>query len=125
MVPTATASVSFWYFSTHCRHLAYSSMTLSKKRPLAWKKRPCFSSGMCFRSRALIIGVSVSEIRAEIRIETASVTANSRKSRPITSPMNSRGIKTAIRETVREMMVKPICFEPLRAASIGLSPSSI
>ena len=80
---------------------------------------------MCFRSRALIIGVSVSEIRAEIRIETASVTANSRKSRPITSPMNSRGIKTAIRETVREMMVKPICFEPFRAASIGLSPSSI
>ena len=55
---------------------------------------------------------------------TASVTANSRKSRPTMSPMNSSGIKTAISETVNEMMVKPICPAPLSAASSGESPSS-
>ena len=66
---------------------------------------------------AHIIGVSVSETTAEIRIVTASVTANSRNSRPTTSPMNSSGISTAISETVSEMMVKPICSAPLSAAS--------
>ena len=50
---------------------------------------------------------------------TASVTANSRNSRPTTSPMNSNGISTAISETVNDMMVKPICSAPLSAASIG------
>ncbi len=40
---------------------------------------------------------------------TASVTANSRNSRPTTSPINSSGISTAISEKVSEMMVKPIC----------------
>ena len=85
---------------------------------------------LCLRSRsgrsrrALIIGVSVSETNAEIRIATASVIANSWNSRPTTSPMNSSGISTAISDTVSEMMVKPICFEPLSAASIGESPSS-
>jgi len=49
--------------------------------------------------RAAIIGVSVSDTPAEMRIETASVIANSRKSRPTTSPMKSSGISTAISET--------------------------
>jgi hypothetical protein len=48
--------------------------------------------------------------------------ANSRNSRPTTSPMNSSGISTAISETVSEMMVKPICSAPLSAASSGFSP---
>jgi hypothetical protein len=39
--------------------------------------------------------------------------------------MNSNGISTAIRLTVSEMMVKPICAEPFKAASSGFSPSSI
>ena len=52
------------------------------------------------------------ETKPEIRIATARVMANSRNSRPATSPMNSSGISTAISEKVSEMMVKPICFEP-------------
>ena len=67
--------------------------------------------------RADIIGTSVSETTAEIRIVIASVTANSRNSRPTTSPMNSSGISTAISDTVSEMMVKPICAAPFSAAS--------
>ena len=39
---------------------------------------------------------------------TASVTANSLNSLPITPPMNNRGINTAIKEIVNDMMVKPI-----------------
>ena len=50
---------------------------------------------------------------------TARVMANSRNSRPTTSPMNSSGISTAISETVSEMMVKPICSAPFSAASSG------
>ena len=39
---------------------------------------------------------------------TARVTANSRNRRPTTSCMNNSGMSTAISETVKEMMVKPI-----------------
>ncbi len=74
--------------------------------------------------RAHIIGVSVSDTTAEMMIVTASVTANSRKRRPTTSPMNSSGISTAISDTVSETMVKPICPAPVSAASIGAMPSS-
>ena len=77
------------------------------------------------RSFAHIIGVSVSDTTAEMRIATASVIANSRNSRPTTSPMNSSGISTAISENVSEMIVKPICCVPLSAASSGLSPFSM
>ena len=55
----------------------------------------------------------------------ASVTANSRNNRPTTSPMNSRGMSTAISDTVSEMMVKPISVAPFSAACIGGSPSSM
>ncbi len=67
----------------------------------------------------------VSETTAEIRIVTPRVTANSRKSRPTTSPMNSSGMRTAISEMVSERMVKPTCSAPLSAAWSGFSPSSI
>ena len=70
------------------------------------------------------MGVSVSDTTAEIRMATARVMANSWNSRPTTSPMNSSGISTAISEKVSEMMVKPICFEPFSAASMGDSPAS-
>ena len=79
----------------------------------------------CFRMRADIMGVRVRDTTAEMMIVTASVTANSRKRRPTTSPMKSSGISTAISETVSDRMVKPICSAPLRAASIGGSPSSM
>ena len=62
------------------------------------------------------IGTTVSETTAEMMIVTERVIANSWKSRPTTSPMNSSGISTAISETVSETMVKPISAEPLRAA---------
>ncbi len=79
---------------------------------------------MCLSRRADIIGVSVSEMKAEMRIATASVIANSRKRRPTTSPMKSNGISTAMSEKVSEMMVKAIWREPLKAACIGSSPFS-
>jgi hypothetical protein len=39
-------------------------------------------------------------------------------------PMNSSGLRTAINEMVREMMVKPICREPSSAACRRGMPSS-
>lgn len=84
-----------------------------------------FSSSWLRSQRADIIGTSVSDTTPEIRIVIASVTANSRNRRPTTSPMNSSGISTAIRDTVSEMMVKPIWLAPLIAAAIGFSPFSI
>ena len=69
------------------------------------------------RSLAQSIGTSVSETKAEITMVAASVIANSWNSRPTTSPMKRSGISTARSETVSEMMVKPICADPLTAAS--------
>ena len=57
-------------------------------------------------------------------IAIAKVTANSRNKRPITSPINNKGIRTATKETVNEIKVKPISFAPLSAACMGGSPSS-
>ena len=75
-------------------------------------------------SLAHIIGTSVSDTTAEMTMVTARVMANSWNSRPTTSPMNSSGISTASSDTVSEMIVKPICCEPLSAASCGVSPAS-
>ncbi len=72
-----------------------------------------------------IIGVRVSERSPEIPTATQSVTANSRNNRPTTLGTNSSGMKTAISDTVSEITVNPICRDPLKAASIGLSPSSM
>ena len=60
-----------------------------------------------------------------MRIVIASETANSRNSRPTTSPMNSSGISTATSDTVSEMIVKPICSAPFTAASSGFAPRSM
>ena len=54
-----------------------------------------------------------------VRDTMAEITANSRNSRPTTSPMNSSGISTASSDTVSEMMVKPISLEPFSAASLA------
>ena len=72
-----------------------------------------------------MVGVRVSEISAEIAIATASVTANSRNSRPMMPPINKIGMNTAISDVVIEMIVNPICFAPASAASNGDCPSSI
>ena len=71
------------------------------------------------------MGVKVSETTAEIRMVALSVMANSRNSRPTTSPMNSSGISTAINETVSDRMVNPICSAPFKAACSAGSPASI
>ena len=56
---------------------------------------------------------------------TDRVTANSLNRRPTTSAMNSRGMRTAISETVSETTVKAICREPFSAAALGSSPRSM
>lgn len=71
-----------------------------------------------------IIGVRVSEMTAEIVIETASTTANSLNTLPTTPPMNSSGMNTASSEAVMLMIVNPICLAPRSAASRGDFPSS-
>ena len=63
------------------------------------------------------IGTRVSDTMAEMMMVAASVIANSWNSRPTTSPMKRSGIRTAISDTVSEMMVKPICADPFIAAS--------
>ena len=77
------------------------------------------------RSLAHIMGVSVSETAAEMRIVMPRVIANSRNRRPTTSAMNSSGMSTAISETVSDTIVKPICSAPLSAACSGGSPASM
>ena len=39
--------------------------------------------------------------------------------------MNNSGMNTAMSETLKEMMVKPICLAPLSAACMGASPFSM
>ncbi len=88
--------------------------------------RFCFASWRSARSRrAHSIGVSVSETKPEIRIATEMVTANSRNTRPTSPPISRTGMKTAIRESVMDMMVKPISRAPLSAASNGRMPDSM
>ena len=100
-------------------------MTAFHACSVARNSRVCFSSGVCFSSREHIIGVSVSDTTAETRIVTASVTANSRNSRPTMSPMNRSGMSTAISEIVSDTIVNPICSAPLSAAFSGVSPCSM
>ena len=75
--------------------------------------------------RAAIAGVSVNETTAETTMVSDSVTANSRKSRPMMPPISNSEISTAIKETLIDKMVKPIWPEPFSAAASGSSPSSI
>ena len=63
-------------------------------------------------------------MNAEIKIVALKVIANSRNNRPVMSPINSSGMRTAIKDTVKDMIVKPICSAPLSAAASGFSPFS-
>ncbi len=62
--------------------------------------------------RLHIIGVSVSERSRTPAHATTIVTANSCSNRPSNPPMNKIGMNTAERDSVMEMIVKPISFEP-------------
>jgi hypothetical protein len=70
------------------------------------------------------MGVVVSDTISDIPIATASVTANSRNSRPTMPPISRMGMKTATSDTLIERTVKPISFAPRNAACIGGTPSS-
>ena len=83
------------------------------------------SSPCALRNRDASIGVSVSDTTSETKIVIASVTANSRNSRPMMPPISSSGISTATSEMLIETMVKPISPAPFSAASNGVSPCSI
>jgi len=98
----------------------------SKPRSVMRLNAPRFSIGGSGRSKyADIIGVNVRDSTADTPIATLKVTANSRKSRPMTPPMNSNGISTATSDTVKDTIVKPICRLPISAASKGDLPSSM
>ncbi len=73
---------------------------------------------------AQIIGVSVSDTTVETATANASVTENSRNTRPTTPLMNRSGMKAAISETLIDTTVKPICRAPSSAAFIGGMPFS-
>ena len=75
--------------------------------------------------REHIIGVSVSDTIAEITTAMVRVSANSRNMRPTRPVMNSRGMNTAISDSVSEMTVKPISRAPSSAASMGFRPRSM
>ena len=58
-------------------------------------------------------------------MDTATVTANSRNSRPTTPLSRNNGMNTAISETEMDRIVNPISRAPSSAACIGAAPSSM
>ncbi len=88
------------------------------------RSRVLAAGAPAFRKRAHSIGVVVSEITSETATATDRVTANSRKSRPTSPPMNSSGMKTAMSDTLIDRTVKPTSRAPASAASNGWWPSS-
>ena len=70
------------------------------------------------------MGVSVSEMNPESRMAMLIVMANSKKNRPTMPPMKRIGMKTATRDMVIEITVKPISLAPRIAASKGFMPCS-
>ena len=72
-----------------------------------------------------MVGDSVKATNAEMTIVMVIVMANSRNSRPMIPPISSKGMKTAIREMLMDMMVKPISPAPLSVAAKGDNPASM
>ena len=68
--------------------------------------------------------MSVSDTTVETAIAKASVTENSRNTRPTTPLMNKSGMKAATSDTLIEITVKPIWRAPSIAAWIGVKPFS-
>ncbi len=75
-----------------------------------------FTGSWCFSRWAHIVGVVVSETIMDTRMAVDSVTANSRKSRPMMPPIIKIGMKTAISDMLMEKTVKPISRAPTSAA---------
>jgi hypothetical protein len=75
--------------------------------------------------REHIMGVTVSEMSMDTKMEVASTKANSWKRRPTMPPMNRMGTKTAMSERLMERTVKPISSAPLKAAAMGAMPASM
>ena len=69
--------------------------------------------------------MTVSDTTVEITIANASVTENSRNTRPTMPPMNSSGMNAATSETLIEITVKPIWRAPSMAARSGECPFSM
>ena len=74
------------------------------------------------RNREASIGVKVSDTAAETTMVIASVTANSRNSRPMMPLISSSGISTAISDSEIDTTVKPISPAPFSAAWNGFMP---
>jgi hypothetical protein len=73
---------------------------------------------------AQIIGVTDSDTTVDTAIANASVTENSRNSRPTMPPMNSSGMNAAISDTLIEITVNPIWRAPWMVARSGEAPAS-
>src|SRR5437667_11590892 len=90
---------------------------------IRWNKSLVAPRGL--RSRAARAGDSVSELSAEIAVETAMVSANWRKNVPVIPAINAVGINTEQRTRAIATKAPPTSVIALRAASRGLKPSSI
>src|SRR5207244_13019122 len=84
-----------------------------------------FSAPRGLRSNAARAGESVSELSAEIAVETAMVSANWRKNVPEMPAINAVGIKTEQRTRAIATNETTTSLIALRAASRGLKPSSM
>jgi len=71
------------------------------------------------------MGVVVSEITRDIRIDTDSVMVNSRNSLPTRPPASTNGTNTAMSDRLMETTVKPTSRAPSRAACIRAMPASM
>ena len=119
-VSTATISVAPWRSSTQFEHLPVAGDHALEEIAAPAVEAALLVPAACGAAASRTSSASASATRPrEMRIDTASVIANSRNSRPTTSPMNSSGISTAISENVSEMIVNAICCVPLSAASSG------
>ena len=119
-------NVMRWCRIVNRNERSYPRCSVSKKVSSALYTRPCRLCPTCgLRNSAHSMGVSDRETKPERRMATVMTTANSWNSRPTMPPMNSTGMNTAARDTVMDMMVKPISRAPSRAARSGVLPISM
>src|ERR1035441_7724199 len=114
MVANRTASVTARKRSATESVLPYRFTSQSKARSLVRYIQPW--ARFSFKRCAHIMGVAVSETTMETAMATDSVTANSRKRRPTMPPIRSRGMNTAISETLMVNTVELTSCAPLSAA---------
>ena len=72
-----------------------------------------------------IIGVVVSEMTSEIRIDTVNVMENSRNRRPRMPPISTKGMNTATSDKLIESTVNPTSWAPRKAARVRVIPASM